>query len=380
MTTFHPGGGGTSLTSVNFGFTLAEAAEPRHHKGSWSKGFTLAEVLITLGIIGVVAALTIPTLVQNYQQRAWNTAATVFERKLEEALKTMNVKQTLAGYKDTETFVNELSKHLKITKICKNNDITSCFSDKIYWGKENGDIQEVEMADIKTSESFGQKDWDTNTVGVQFANGVNAVIAYNPECKQDPYSNQIKGSDCLAILYDTSGFKSPNTVNKDLRNNQNVNSLAGITGGFCLPDGTCFTAPFYPDAMSKADCEAEVAKGDLGINACYYDTDYWAGAVKACGGVDKMPTVAQLTALANELYDIPISGTSTEYEYANMDQQKALAMGFNLSLGTSGYFYVWSGAETSQYTSYVRYFDPPHTHYLMLNRVNSGLQAVCIAD
>lgn len=33
-------------------------------------GFTLAEVLITLGIIGVVAALTIPTLMQNYKDRA----------------------------------------------------------------------------------------------------------------------------------------------------------------------------------------------------------------------------------------------------------------------------------------------------------------------
>ena len=31
--------------------------------------FTLAEVLITLGIIGVVAALTLPTLIQNYQKQ-----------------------------------------------------------------------------------------------------------------------------------------------------------------------------------------------------------------------------------------------------------------------------------------------------------------------
>ena len=33
------------------------------------KAFTLAEVLITLGIIGVVAALTIPTLIANYQEK-----------------------------------------------------------------------------------------------------------------------------------------------------------------------------------------------------------------------------------------------------------------------------------------------------------------------
>ncbi len=34
------------------------------------RGFTLAEVLITLGIIGVVAAMTLPTLITNYQKRA----------------------------------------------------------------------------------------------------------------------------------------------------------------------------------------------------------------------------------------------------------------------------------------------------------------------
>ena len=32
--------------------------------------FTLAEVLITMTIIGVVAALTVPTMIQNYQEKA----------------------------------------------------------------------------------------------------------------------------------------------------------------------------------------------------------------------------------------------------------------------------------------------------------------------
>ena len=37
------------------------------------KGFTLAEVLITLGIIGIVAALTIPTLIAKHQKQVFAT-------------------------------------------------------------------------------------------------------------------------------------------------------------------------------------------------------------------------------------------------------------------------------------------------------------------
>ena len=40
------------------------------------KPFTLAEVLITLGIIGIVAAMTIPTLVANYQKKVLKTQFT----------------------------------------------------------------------------------------------------------------------------------------------------------------------------------------------------------------------------------------------------------------------------------------------------------------
>lgn len=38
-------------------------------KQSGRKGFTLAEVLITLGVIGVVAAMTLPTVIANYQKK-----------------------------------------------------------------------------------------------------------------------------------------------------------------------------------------------------------------------------------------------------------------------------------------------------------------------
>ena len=61
---------GTFDNNRHAAFTLAEDAT---HVGMFDKNrraaFTLAEVLITLGIIGVVAALTIPTLIANYKKK-----------------------------------------------------------------------------------------------------------------------------------------------------------------------------------------------------------------------------------------------------------------------------------------------------------------------
>ena len=51
------------------------------------KAFILAEVLITLGIIGVVAALTIPTLIQNVSNRDVETKLRKFYMTINEAHK-----------------------------------------------------------------------------------------------------------------------------------------------------------------------------------------------------------------------------------------------------------------------------------------------------
>lgn len=51
-----------------------------------TKGFTLAEVLITLGIIGVVAAMTLPAIIGNYRQKATLTQLKKVYTTLNQAL------------------------------------------------------------------------------------------------------------------------------------------------------------------------------------------------------------------------------------------------------------------------------------------------------
>ena len=363
-------GGGTSLSSHRAGFGVFR-----------SKGFTLAEVLITLAIIGIVAALTIPTLVQNYQTKAWDTASEVFQRKLEESLKVMNVQGTLAGYTTTEAFVDELSKHIKITRICDNDDITTCFADKVTWGTEN---EEVEMADVKRASHFGQDSWGTNTVGVQFANGVNGVIAYNPECRQDPYSNQITGTSCLAILYDVDGFKNPNTQNKDLRS-INVSSLGGSSCSFEV-GGICFGTPFQPTALTAADCNAN--KDKYGIQNCMTgDNDYWGGAMKACAEQGKrLPSDSELTTLANDLYGETIGGGDGEEVPATMNTDKASSYGFTIIPvdGPNGYmFYLWSAQEEDDNFVHIRLFHTMFTiwaSYIPKDYLEPTFWAVCVGE
>ena len=54
----------------------------------FKKGFTLAEVLITLMIIGIVAALTIPSVISNYQQQEFKTGLKKAVSVLNEAIQT----------------------------------------------------------------------------------------------------------------------------------------------------------------------------------------------------------------------------------------------------------------------------------------------------
>ena len=349
---------------------------------SKATAFTLAEVLITLAIIGVVAALTIPPLIKNHNEKAWSTAQDVFTKRLEVATRQMNTEEKLAGYESTMDFVNELKKYIKITRICDSDEITKCFAKEVIWS--DGE-EPIDMSTIQNAASLGQEDWDTDTVAVQFANGVNAIIAYNPNATQDPYNNQFSAtSNSMAILYDVSGNKNPNTNGKDI-GKINVEQLAGVTGCMIpeLKDTMCITQILGPQnggysPMTLEECNQAVSEGKLGITACYYSSDYWAGAVRACGGVQNMPTQAQLEQLAAYIYpdaDEINGGTTTTY--ANWDADRASLFKAQTPSGYSGFF-VWSGQEYSQYYAYNRYFSPTDTNWGYSNRSNSGILAVCL--
>ena len=78
-------------------------------------GFTLAEVLITLAIIGIVAALTIPSVISNYQQQEFKTGLKKAVSVLNEAIQT-NIAQDGETPYETNDLFSYLQRHMSVIK------------------------------------------------------------------------------------------------------------------------------------------------------------------------------------------------------------------------------------------------------------------------
>ncbi len=336
--------------------------------------FTLAETLITLAIIGVVAAITIPSLVKNYNEHAWTTAQDVFTKRLEVATRQMNTEEKLAGYSNTMDFVNELKNKIKITKICDNNNLTKCFGKS--FTSTDGHIIDVDT--LKTGAQFTKEAWVTETVGVQFANGINAIIAYNPNTTQEPFNNQFSATaNSMAILYDVSGNKNPNIIGKDINSNGNVRSF-GCIFDTDLVGGACVIQILSPDTgyspVTSEECKkmADSGYGNIKSLCESTDSDYWAGAVKACGGTSNMPDQNQLAAIASYIYDHPVSTQETIWNGLTADEEKRAP----LTVINTNPVMVWSSSEAPD-TANMRSFSESATAWGWWYR-SDKLGAICV--
>lgn len=89
-----------------------------------NKGFTLAEVLITLGIIGIVAAMTLPTLVNNYKKQ-------IYVVGLKKAYNNLLVSLNYVKYSNNISNLDEIGWNTNTTPI-DNKQFQSAYERNIY--------------------------------------------------------------------------------------------------------------------------------------------------------------------------------------------------------------------------------------------------------
>ena len=167
------------------------------------KGFTLAEVLITLGIIGVVSALTIPTLIANYQEKVTENKVKKMYNTLSNAVSMAMVENgqvdewdvNYSSYDSAGDFFKLIEPYLKVSKNCERTP--GCVYNGVY----------KYLSGNKHSTNY-----NTNTNYYKFIlnDGSNLWFRVNP----DVYDAGI--SDVMAIFwYDVNGENEPNQIGKD---------------------------------------------------------------------------------------------------------------------------------------------------------------------
>lgn len=167
-------------------------------------GFTLAEVLITLGIIGVVAALTIPTLMTAHKKHV--TAA-----KLKRAVSSINQAIKLSESENGEVenwdrtlpqneFIDKYFRpYMKITQVC--NPVTDCgYKSDAPWTYMNG----------TTNGSYSHPNFGDRTPFLTM-DGFMYTYSIFPND-----SDLIMSNNNRIIIVDINGSEKPNQFGKDV--------------------------------------------------------------------------------------------------------------------------------------------------------------------
>ncbi len=186
--------------------------------------FTLAEVLITLGIIGIVSAMTIPTLINNYKEK-------VRDNQFKKVYATLNqaLRMTVADFdyvpkcyypvpakiNDCILFYDKFKEKLKIVKDCPEKSV------ELGCTPEYAGLEVVLKENHKNDPDYDEQYWENyannllrfksnylKTIVPSFvlSNGF-IVIVYS-------YQSYINSYPLFAI--DINGFKGPNKWGHDL--------------------------------------------------------------------------------------------------------------------------------------------------------------------
>ena len=181
--------------------------------------FTLSEAILALAIMGVLAALVMPSLFSSVQKIVLNNSEKVNSQKLSNGMTLLSIKEPRIAYNSSEAFVNDLKKYVQISKVCNSENLSQCWP---YEKLKLSDGTEYSISSAKEGKTVfltGDTDQDGNAAEYSddnaafvLNNGVVVLLNYNKKCSAS--SNQNK--NCYVAAMELNGDKAPNTIGKDI--------------------------------------------------------------------------------------------------------------------------------------------------------------------
>lgn len=220
------------------------------------RAFTLAEVLITLGVIGVVAAITMPTLINNFQVSSWENGLKRTYSSLSNGFRNMALEYDMdlrnSGIFDdidddtfSERIDNAVRKHFKVVKSCNIGD-ENC---------AGYDVSELKNTRPHANKYFGPDYY------VAYLSDSSIISFQNQKCAETEFMNESKVKyNCFEIRVDINGKKMPNTKGKDI-----------------------FQFDVDEKGVLWAATSLEWAKARYGADNALNGVEYWKNNTRQCG-------------------------------------------------------------------------------------------------
>lgn len=167
-------------------------------------GFTLAEVLITLGIIGIVVALTMPMLIAEYRNKAYVTQLHKTCNELQQGFRMLLADENTsdlvdAGLTNSTNMKNFLKTYFKLVDTCDNGINAPCFAD------DYKNINGVLFTPVNKN-TWGGGACGITSSGASF-------------CLDVPVWNSSTYADITTtsgnVFIDVNGLKGPNKIGRD---------------------------------------------------------------------------------------------------------------------------------------------------------------------
>ena len=172
------------------------------------KAFTLSEVLITLSVVGIVAVLTVPGVMKNYQNKLYTAQLQKVYSQIAEATKAMMNDEHVDNFYETSIITGSCNEE----GVCSNPGVGYFLSNYFKNTKNNCG---------GTCTMYGDDDYKSLT-GTSIAGGLGGH-----SCSQTASGaticgvlNRAIGGDnsrkCLSLTVDVNGLSQPNVTGRDI--------------------------------------------------------------------------------------------------------------------------------------------------------------------
>jgi len=172
-------------------------------------GFTLAEVLITLLITGIVASLVIPTIINDTQKQEWVIGLKKSVSDFNQAYKMWQIDIGTTDFannipSNNGLFLNEFVKYLDVIKVCPaHQNPGECF------------CQDAKYMDgHKMSDLIGSINGFTRAI-LKDGRFI-MTYGYHQDCIWTKNVTNGTGDACTQIFVDVNGMKGPNVMGRDI--------------------------------------------------------------------------------------------------------------------------------------------------------------------